>query len=34
MKAGKTSCIIYAYLESLIKKIGNCENNPEKSSAT
>ena len=34
MKAEKTSCIIYAYLESLIKKIGHCTNNPEISSAT
>ena len=34
MKSDKTPCIIYADLESLIKKIDNCKNNPEKSSAT
>ena len=32
MKSDKTSCIIYADLESLIKKIDICENNPGKSS--
>ena len=34
MKSDKTPCIIYADLESLIKKIDNCKNNPEKCSAT
>ena len=34
MKSDKTPCIIYRDLESLIKKIDNCKNNPEKSSAT
>ena len=34
MKSDKTSCIIYADLESLIKKIDGCANNPEKSSTT
>ena len=34
MKSDKTPCIIYADLKSLIKKIDNCKNNPEKSSAT
>ena len=34
MKSDKTPCIIYTDLESLIKKIDNCKNNPEKSSAT
>ena len=34
MKSDKTPCIIYADLESLIKKIDNCKNNPEKFSAT
>ena len=28
------SCIIYADIESLIKKIDGCANNPEKSSTT
>ena len=28
------SCIIYADYKSLIKKISNCKNNPEKSSTT
>ena len=32
MKSDKTPCIIYADLESLIKKIDICENNPGKSS--
>ena len=34
MKSDKTPYIIYADLESLIKKIDGCENNPENSSAT
>ena len=34
MKSHKTPCTIYADLESLIKKIGNFKNNPEKSSPT
>ena len=34
MKSDKTPYIIYADLESLIKKIDVCENNPENSSAT
>ena len=29
MKSDKTPCIVYADLESLIKKIGNRKNNPE-----
>ena len=28
----KTPCIIYPDLVSLIRKVGNCKNNPEKSS--
>ena len=34
MKSNKTPCMIYSDLESLIKKICNCKNNPEKSSTT
>ena len=34
MKLHKVPNIIYADLESLIKKIDGCENNPEKSSTT
>ena len=34
MKSNKTPCIIYADLESLINKVNNCKNNPEKSSTT
>ena len=34
MTSDKTPCIIYADLESLIEKIDNCKNNPEKSSTT
>ena len=34
MKSDKTPYIIYADLESLIKKIDGCENDPENSSAT
>ena len=34
MKPHKRQCIIDVDLESLIKKIDNCKNNPEKSSAT
>ena len=34
MKSDKMSCIIYAEIVSLIKKIGGCANNPEKSSTT
>ena len=34
MKSDKMSYIIYADLESLIKKIDGCENNPENTSAT
>ena len=34
MKSDKTSCIIYADLESLIKKIDNYKNNLEKPSIT
>ena len=33
-KLDKTPCIIYADLESLIKKIDECANHPEKSSTT
>ena len=32
--SGKTACIIYAYLESLVKTIDKCKNYPERSSAT
>ena len=32
MKSNKMSCIIYADIESLIRKIDRCANNPEKSS--
>ena len=32
MKSDKMPCIIYADIESLIKKINGCENNSEKSS--
>ena len=34
MKSDKTPSIIYAGLQSLIKKLDNCKNNPEKSSKT
>ena len=34
MKFDKMPYIIYGDIESLIKKIGGCENNPEKSSTT
>ena len=34
MKSDKMSYIIYADLESLIKRIDACANNPEKSSRT
>ena len=34
MKSDKTPIIIYAGLQSLIKKLDNCKNNPEKSSKT
>ena len=34
MKSDKTSCLISADLESVMKKIDNCKNNLEKSSAT
>ena len=34
MKSNKMLYIIYADIESLIKKIDGCENNPEKSSTT
>ena len=34
MKSDKMSCIIYADIETLTKKIDGCANNPEKSSAT
>ena len=34
LKSDKMPCIIYAELESLIKKIDGCENNPENSSTT
>ena len=34
MKSDKMPFIIYADLESLIKKIDGCPNNPEKSSRT
>ena len=34
MDLDKISCTIYADIESLIKKIGQCANNPEKSSTT
>lgn len=30
MKSGKSRCIIYADLESLIKKVDRCKNNPER----
>ena len=33
MKSDKMPYIIYVDIESLIKKIDRCENNPEKSSA-
>ena len=32
MKLNKMPCIIFADLESLVKKTDGCENNPEKSS--
>ena len=32
MKSNKVSCIIYADIESLIRKIDRCANNPKKSS--
>ena len=34
LKSDKISCIIYADIESLIKKINGCANNPENSSTT
>ena len=34
MKSDKITYIIYADIESLIKKIDECANNPENSSAT
>ena len=34
LKSDKTLCIIYADLESLIKRIDRCEDNSEKSSTT
>ena len=34
MKSDKTPYIIFADIESLIKKIDRCANNPEKSSIT
>ena len=34
LKSNKISCIIYADIESLIKKINGCANNPENSSTT
>ena len=34
MKSGKMPYIIYADIESLIRKIDGCVNNPENSSAT
>ena len=34
MKSDKMQCIIYADLESLIKNIDGCVNNPEKYSTT
>ena len=34
MKSDKTPFMIYADLESLIKKIDNCKNNPENSLIT
>ena len=34
MRSDKTPLIIYVDLESLIKEIGNCKNNPENSSTT
>ena len=34
MKSDEMSCIIYADLECLIKKIDGCGNNPVKSSTT
>ena len=34
MRSDKTPLMIYVDLESLIKEIGNCKNNPENSSTT
>ena len=34
MLSGKTPCIIYPDLVYLVRNIGNCKNNPEKSSTT
>ena len=34
MNSDKIPCIIYADIESLIKKIDGCKNNPENSSTT
>ena len=34
MKLDKMPYIIYADIESLIQKVGNCKNNQEKSSKT
>ena len=34
IKSDKIPCIIYADIESLIKKIDGCQNNPEKSPTT
>ena len=34
MKSDKIPYIVYADIESLIRKIDGCSNNPEKSSAT
>ena len=34
IKSDKMPCIIYADIESLIKKIDGCQNNPEKSPTT
>ena len=34
LKSNKIPCIIYADIESLIKKINGCANNAENSSAT
>ena len=34
MKSDKMSCIIYPHIESLIKKIVGCANNPKNSSTT
>ena len=34
MQSYKMSYIIHADIETLTKKMGNCENNPEKSSTT